>query len=96
MGAKGKSGASGSPVSPHQYSDTYDHCDAAIDRPSNLASHETAWQHIYSLQEPNAAKQYQQDTHDVQRNSHLLSSNHGNESFHKQSSDCGTSIGRCH
>jgi len=62
-----------SPFCPQQ--ENYTRCDgnAAVDRPSNLPCHETAWQHIDSLQNPYAADQHQEHAHYAQWNSHFLS-----------------------
>jgi hypothetical protein len=45
-----------SPVSPQQQSDTDYRRNGAVDRPSNLPGHETAGQHVNTLQKPYAAK----------------------------------------
>jgi len=60
------------PVSRHEQTNTRNQGNSATYRPSHLSGHETPRQYIDSLQNPDAAKKYQQSTYDVQCNSHIF------------------------
>ena len=57
-------------ISKQQQSDTSGYCYPSVNRPSRLASHETARQHVDTLQKPDGAEQDKDGTCDVQRDFH--------------------------
>jgi hypothetical protein len=61
------------PIGADQNRETCNNSYTAINRPPNLTGHETARQHIDSLQESDGAEYHQQNPHDVQAYPHVVS-----------------------
>jgi hypothetical protein len=55
-----------------QQADPHHDGDSAVDRPLDLAGHETAWQHVDPLQEPDAAEEHKKTAEEIQNNFHIF------------------------